>query len=322
MDTAFVPVSHASTEAVPPDQRIEYWEAHNAAELVGLRCSDYSPAGLFVGERNFDLGALRLSDIRGAEHVIERPRQMIKTHPKDALFASVLLDGAAFFYQSGACITLKPGDIVVYPTVSPYLFGFSQPGTRQILVDISVNEGGSAGVFRRPAEPLKIDAQSSQLSGVSQSLRTTLAGFVQQPLAGQAPHVAQRIQFLLAQLMGLPDTAAQANAFDARFHKAEAFIARHLCDPHLDAAAVAAHLHMSVRTLNRVFSAHNTTVAQRVWSQRLQLARTQLEADPAISIGQVALGCGFSTQAHFASSFKAAFGMTPSEYRRQYSVAS
>lgn len=322
MDTAFVPVSHASTEAVPPDQRIEYWEAHNAAELVGLRCSDYSPAGLFVGERNFDLGVLRLSDIRGAEHVIERPRHMIKTHPKDALFASVLLDGAAFFYQSGACITLKPGDIVVYPTVSPYLFGFSQPGTRQILVDISFDEGGAVGVFQRPAEPLKIDAQRSRLSGISQSLRTTLAGFVQQPLAGQAQQVAQRIQFLLGQLMGVPPCDAQVDSSTPRFHKAEAFILQNLCDPQLDAAAVAAHLHMSVRTLNRVFLAHDTTVAQLIWSLRLQLACTQLQANPATGIGQVALGCGFSTQAHFASSFKAAFGMTPSEYRRQFSIAS
>src|SRR5256885_11698204 len=37
MGSTWVPVIEASTDAVPPAQRLEYWDAHNASELIGLR---------------------------------------------------------------------------------------------------------------------------------------------------------------------------------------------------------------------------------------------------------------------------------------------
>jgi AraC-like DNA-binding protein len=60
----------------------------------------------------------------------------------------------------------------------------------------------------------------------------------------------------------------------------------------------------------------------RIWRQRLLAARRQL-ADPAragSTIGEIALVCGFATQAHFASVFKAAYGLTPTQFRQQAAV--
>jgi AraC-like DNA-binding protein len=63
-------------------------------------------------------------------------------------------------------------------------------------------------------------------------------------------------------------------------------------------------------------------VTQWIWRQRLLAARRQLE-DPAragVTIGEIALACGFATQAHFASVFKAAYGLTPTQCRRDLAV--
>ena len=38
-------------------------------------------------------------------------------------------------------------------------------------------------------------------------------------------------------------------------------------------------------------------------------------------LSAIALSCGFSSQAHFASAFRALYGATPGEYRRQTTTA-
>ncbi|MFE9028199.1 hypothetical protein ACFYOA_18295 [Streptomyces iakyrus] len=61
-----------STQSVDPADRIDFWEEHNRQALVGLTCSSYSREGLLATETNVELGDLRLAEIAGNEHVIER----------------------------------------------------------------------------------------------------------------------------------------------------------------------------------------------------------------------------------------------------------
>lgn len=98
--------------------------------------------------------------------------------------------------------------------------------------------------------------------------------------------------------------------------RAERFIAEHLTDPELNAEAVASHMAMSLRNLSRVFEKHNCSLTKWIWQERLALTRRQL-ADPtgARSIGDIAMGCGFSTQAHFSREFKQRYGITPTQHR-------
>jgi AraC-like DNA-binding protein len=49
--------------------------------------------------------------------------------------------------------------------------------------------------------------------------------------------------------------------------------------------------------------------------RRLEIARSKLQADPALSIKEVAHASGFASAAHFSAKFKIHFGVTPTEYR-------
>ena len=109
-----------------------------------------------------------------------------------------------------------------------------------------------------------------------------------------------------------------------RLLRAERFIAEHLAERELDAEAVANHMAMSLRNLNRVFEKHECGVTQWIWQERLALAHRQL-GDPnhsCQSIGDIALGCGFSTQAHFAREFKQRYRLTPTQHREAPANAS
>lgn len=73
---------------------------------------------------------------------------------------------------------------------------------------------------------------------------------------------------------------------------------------------------MSTYHFARTFKATTGTTPMRfVWQRRIERARAML-ADRSLPLAQVALACGFSSQAHFTTMFKQATGMTPAAWRR------
>ncbi|MFI0875027.1 helix-turn-helix domain-containing protein [Streptomyces parvus] len=95
------------------------------------------------------------------------------------------------------------------------------------------------------------------------------------------------------------------------------FIGGSLHDPRLTPAAVAAAHHISTRHLHRLFQQEGTTVAALIRNRRLERARREL-ADPGLAdtpVHVIAARCGFGSPAHFSRVFRAAHGMSPSDYR-------
>lgn len=313
-----VPLKEGATAFAPPRERLRYWESYNASELIGLRCSTYAEEGLNARQRNFDLGALRIADIVGNEHVVERTMPIVRRHPKHSLFACLLLEGEAFFYQSGCCTLVHSGDLVIYGTEKPYLYGFTRP-MRQLMIDVNADELFESGDAISQASLLKIDGSLRAGQLLIRPLRDRILGFVDNPLSALAPSLHEEIRARLRLLLRPRghDVPRGVDVAHLRLLKAERFIAEHLAERELDAEAVAKHMAMSLRNLNRVFEKHQCGVTQWIWQERLALAYRQL-ADPqhsSQSIGDIALGCGFSTQAHFAREFKQRYRLTPTQHR-------
>jgi AraC-like DNA-binding protein len=95
----------------------------------------------------------------------------------------------------------------------------------------------------------------------------------------------------------------------------KAYIGDHLQDPGLNASAIAAALHVSKRTLYRLFAGNGESLAAYIRRERLRRAKRQLDGG-AVSIREVALRWGFLNGGHFAKLFREEFGATPSDGRR------
>lgn len=80
------------------------------------------------------------------------------------------------------------------------------------------------------------------------------------------------------------------------------------------AAAVGVHPVHLTRTFRRYF---RCTPGEYLRGRRLEKAASLL-AESAAPLSEVALASGFADQSHFAKSFKRAFSVTPSAYRRSY----
>lgn len=304
-------VSSVSTAGIEPQDRLEFWEHYNAEALVGLTCSSYVAEGLVASELNLDVGGFRVANIAGNAHVIERAPRLVRDLPKDAVFASLLLEGEAFFYHSDGCSTLRAGDVIVYETDAPYLFGFSST-MRQILVDVprSVFEERCAPT---PAVPLKVAADGVGPAAVTaQALKRMLLGLVEDP--GAAPHsTGDHLLDLLGTMTagrGTPNGAAHLLS-------AKEFIESELGSFDLCTDRVAHAVGVTARHLNRAFATEDTTVAQYIQGRRLEAARLEL-VSPSLEprrIADIAGRWGFASQAHFTRLFRARYGRTPSEER-------
>ena len=100
--------------------------------------------------------------------------------------------------------------------------------------------------------------------------------------------------------------------------RAKAYIEAHLGDPGLDPPQLAAAMGLSLRRLQELFHERGRHISDYIWERRLEIAAKRL-SDPAcahLSIGMLAYGCGFSSQAHFARRFKDRYGLSPRDYRR------
>ncbi|QYN32183.1 helix-turn-helix domain-containing protein [Pseudonocardia sp. DSM 110487] len=308
-----VVVSSASTSVVEPADRVAFWEQHNADALVGLTCSTYAPEGLVAKELNLDLGGYRLADIAGNAHVIERAPTTVRQFPKDATFASLLLEGDAFFYQAGECVPLVAGDVVVYDTDQPYLFGFGS-GMRQLLLDVPralwVERCGRVDLGR----PLRIAGSGPGSAAlVARTLRTTLSRTVED-VATYSEGMSDQILDLLQMMT----TGSGTVVSTSRLMAAKMFVAEHLTDPSLCTEQVARAVGVTSRHLNRAFAAEGTTVSQYVHDRRLDGARADLTSPHMAEhrIADIASRWAFASQAHFTRAFRARFGCTPTQVRQ------
>lgn len=59
--TPLLGTRRASTDGLPMDQRLAFWEQYNASTLVGLKCSSFSEAGFNAREENLSLQRLRVA---------------------------------------------------------------------------------------------------------------------------------------------------------------------------------------------------------------------------------------------------------------------
>ena len=140
MRRAAVAIAQASTDDVPAGRAAALLGvAHRFASSSACAARRTPPDGLRARQRNFDLGSLRLAEIAGNEHVVERTTPIMRRHPKDSIFACMLLEGEAFFYQSGLCVPVREGDLIIYGTTTPYLYGVTRQA-RHVQIDIAVDQ--------------------------------------------------------------------------------------------------------------------------------------------------------------------------------------
>src|SRR3984957_12470960 len=279
-----------TTSGLPAARRVDLWEAHTAAALIGLAVR--APDSLDATELNVRLPRARLARVTGSPHSVERTRDLILRCPADSVAVFLTLRGEARFTADGVALDRRRGDALAWDADRPFARTFAR-GLEELVVTIPWAELAARSELPRMTAPIATSfgapsATGPALSaGAAGSARAAGAGRPDQyaralaRIAGRATRAERPLAPDERTVLDLVATiSAGPRAALAAAHRAAArsYIEEHLTDPGLSAAEIAAAACISERQLSRLFAADGSSVPGHIRSRRLQLAHSILSA--------------------------------------------
>ncbi|MFI6445729.1 helix-turn-helix domain-containing protein [Kitasatospora sp. NPDC050543] len=304
-----------STNALPVGDQLAFWHDVVCATFVPLDVATPG-SGPFSGSlSSHRVGSLRMAAVGADPHRVTRGKRLI-TSGDEYLHIGLLCKGQAVVEQDERQALLHPGDLAFYDTTRPFMLGFREPMEWKVFMLprrlLSVPE---ADLRRMSAQAVRGD------DGVGRLVNPFLARLAEQcgPYGEEsgarlAAGAVCLLETLVAERSGRQELTAGADQLSLRIR---AFIDEHLPDPGLSPESIARAHRISVRYLHKLFQHDGTTVHRRIQQRRLEEARRELskQGRAAVTIASVAHRWGFADAAHFSRSFRAAYDMTPREWR-------
>jgi AraC-like DNA-binding protein len=262
------------------------------------------------------LGFLQVHTYRGAaQSFVHEPDQHAAAQPQ--LLLGLHTSGRGTLVRRGAAEECGPDDLFVCQ------------GNESFVLDEA--EDFAVHLVRIPRPTLGLtDRQARALSGrvpfADGPVVPLLRPLLRELTAGSGRSSTADLQLAgsFAELVALlavedTDTGPRGREQDreAMVRRLRAYVDAHLWDRNLTPASVAAAQHISLRYLHRLFEGQGSTVGRWIQYRRLEEARREL-ARPGrgdITVAAVARRWGFASASHFSRSFRATYGMSPSDWR-------
>ncbi|WP_314214865.1 helix-turn-helix domain-containing protein [Pseudarthrobacter equi] len=313
---ATAPASQALTASIASS--FDHWKHLVAESFVPLTARTADVEGFRGQLRSRVLDRMSIVEVTATSHEVHRTPALIARAHERYFKLNLQLEGTGLLIQDNREAVLRPGDLAIYDTNRPYTLAFED--TTRIMVVMF------------PCDTLALPTEYvGQLAAVRMAGDGGLSGIVGQFI--------RQLSEKLDVLNGPSGSRLAANALDlvsTMLHaemdispdrmKPQALLAvavreyidANLSDPLLSPASIAAAHFISTRHLHNVFHESGTTVATWIRTQRLEGARRDLR-DPlhaGLPVGAVAARWGFLDAAHFSRTFRDAFGVPPSDWRR------
>lgn len=307
------------TACVPPAERFDFWQ--QLVCQVAMPIDVRSPhADNFVASVSCRaVGPLKILIARNPPVDADRTPQLIRRADPGVYHVALDLGGRQLS-QAGNVVSLAPGEMVLYDSSRPF-FTRAEPGrTRESAIAVVIPHA------LLPLPPDKVEhLLATRLPGRG-GLGGLVAGYLRAlATADVSAAAATRLAFvtldllsvMLASRLGSDRAVSVESRERALLARIQAFITARLGDPELGPESIAVAHHLSLRTLHRLFQAHDVTVAGWIRTRRLERCRRDL-ADPQLrwlSAQAIAARWGFSNAAHFSRAFRAAYGISPAAVR-------
>ncbi|MFC8507304.1 helix-turn-helix domain-containing protein [Streptomyces sp. NPDC057411] len=307
-----------TTASVPDRDKVAYWNDAVSRTLVPMTVAPRED-GPFDGRiSSARLGYLQVSTVEADAERASRTPALIARSSEPLVAVGVQVSGTATFVQEGRRAEVGAGDLVVYDTNRPYTFDYPRRFATHVFQLPRRALGVPDGDIRRVAG----DAIGT-CDGFGAMLSPFLTALASSPTGAYPPAVANRLAGHVVDLLATLITErahAGGTEADARSHlmrRVLDHINRNLGDPEMSPEGIAREHRISVRYLHRLFEGEGTTVGRFIRQRRLEECGRELarRGRTAPTVSAVAQRWGFVSPAHFSRTFRAAYGVSPREWR-------
>jgi AraC-like DNA-binding protein len=250
-----------------------------------------------------------------------RSEEHISAYDPGVIVLYLVVSGTQVVAANGHAERLGPGDLTVISSSRPYemtphghheALTFTIP--RSMLGPYAERFDDIA--LQRVADPVTHRLVTPSLSRLAEAVRI---GEVGQADAAFGEVVVSLARTLAADRHGAHSEVEGGGARAALLlAQAKAYIEEHLQDADLRPGEVADAQFISVRYLQKLFHSEGHTMLEWMRTARLRRARRDL-ADPSQAhrtVAAIAASWGFRHPGHFRRAFRAEFGVTPTQFRR------
>jgi len=296
----------------------DHWKHLVAESFVPLAARTEDVDGFRGQMRSRVLDRMSIVEVSATSHEVHRTPALIARANERYFKLNLQLEGTGLLIQDNREAVLRPGDLAIYDTNRPYTLTFEQQARMMVVMF--------------PCDALSLPTDYvGQLAAVRMAGTTGLSGIVGQfirqlsenlevlngPSGSRlATNALDLVSTMLHAEMDMSPDRMKPQALLAV--SVREFIDANLSDPLLSPASIAAAHFISTRHLHNVFQESGSTVASWIRTQRLERIRRELR-DPlhnGTSVGAVAARWGFLDAAHFSRTFRDAYGVSPSDWRR------
>ncbi|GCB52007.1 araC family transcriptional regulator [Streptomyces sp. NL15-2K] len=315
-----------SIDELPTSEQFDQWDDEINSMPWPSHLAIDSPEHLHALTDRLDLGALRL--LRLAQPSAAAVGTPSAVDP-DQYHLVLPLQGELRLGNSTRSRVFTPGDMFLADTSCPHVLHADVPRAHQHPDVVPSSPVALRLQIPKELVPLPTDLMDSlmvtplrQHNVFGLTLSRLLVDLLRHPgsfSAAQAHRLSGVLLELLAGVLGAhaSEDATSEGAHDSLFIRVQDFIQRHLEDPELTPAQIAAEHHISRRHLQRLFQQRGITVAASIRQQRLERACYDLTAPHLAThpISAIAARWGFRHAADFSRAFRKAYGVTPSDFR-------
>ncbi|GLW68080.1 AraC family transcriptional regulator [Kitasatospora phosalacinea] len=283
--------------------------------------------------RHLQLGAVTFLGTSFPSARFTRDDGRVRRSDLGIMHLTLTLEGVQQFARPGeSTAEFRPGDLSLVSSSHPYdtrALGVRDPGQDEPRFS-ALGLDFPAALLPLPLQRLRpmLGRAHRPASGTALLISDFLRSLDRQA-AGIGPAATDRIGSVVVDLVSawLTEELERADALSpetrrrALVENVRAFVRRNLHDPGLTPGVIAAAHHISVSYLHRVFTEESGGETVAAWTRRRRLEQAHRDlADPALRgtpIHVLAARCGIPRPDDFSRAFRAAYGLSPRDHRRQ-----
>jgi AraC family transcriptional activator of tynA and feaB len=287
-------------------------------DVVRSLCGRYTPGGIepetFSGRvRAGSICGFKTVDFSCNAHRIERMHRDVHFDGMEHYYAIFQTAGQSTILQNDQAVELAVGDVALVDSAQPVTY-------------VSEKRNGQWSCLRLPRQSLISHLGFEPEGGLCRHRETPAARLcvrlIQDAVnecdsspASAEPYMQLAIYDLLGALFAAPDLSTISSHTDKLFKRVCGIIKDRFAEPDFGPCEVAAEAGISLRYLQKLFTARGSTCTDFIHSVRLDHAARQLHRRGLLNtsqpISKIAYASGFSNYTHFARQFRRRFGHPP-----------